>query len=717
MKITATKEEILGSLWFDIEKVCYIDIETSNGRGAGSLDPFDVNSSIALIQTNVAGSIQLHRWNKKTRQFLEKLIADGYTFVGQNFSFDLMWFLKKNGMRIPRIVDTMVQSQVLNAGKDWVIDEASIMAQRIEGTAEVSDEDDSVLEEDDEYVETKSRKSSRMSHSLVAVGWRYGRVKILKDVGNSDWARDPLTPEQVRYAEEDVRHLPKIVKNQFAYAYQLGMYRVMKLESELLPANVDMAYNGVRINREKWEEAMRENQEKADALKTKLDYLYGMEIAEREEEDGEFLMGAIARSFNVKSNEQLENFYGIENADEATLIRIDHPLIKETIQFKEYHKLASTYGKGFLKWVKDDGRIHSLLPQAETATGRYKSRNPNLQNIPPDYLKGMIEPEPGNLLVTMDYSSVESRLLAYEANDSNFIKTVNALDLHWDTAKQIFGLPDDAPVDPDLRKSAKGVNFGIPYGISGAGLAARGFARDAKHGDEIIERWLGRFEGVKTFLAQSVHEALTRNYTQDSFGRIRWYPMPERDKVSEDDYKAARNSAKRQAQNHKIQSLSASITKQAIIDCYEYLQRTGYGFTVLTVHDSIFFELKWETAHIAVPALAKLMEDAGPKIVPRIIVPVDYDLGIQVKRKCKVSGMAFKTYSHKLINGAIVENPDCLGPDTVKCLKQLKIKISDDYSGMFVQALEKMVTMDEEWYDDNRKWVSAMHTLNQKQAM
>lgn len=716
MQITASKEEILNSLWFDINKIVSIDIETSNGRGSGSLDAFDPNSKISLIQTNINGEIVLHRWNKKTRAFLEKLIEEGYTFVGQNFSFDLMWFLKKHGLKIPRIVDTMVQSQILNAGKEWVIDDATRLSYRVEGTAEASDEVDSVLSENDDYVEEKERKSNRMLHNLVAVGWRYGRVKIIKDVGNSDWEREPLSPEQIRYAEEDVRHLPKIVKNQFAFAYQLGLYRVLELESRLLPANVNMAFNGVRINREKWEEAMRENQSTADALESKLNYLYGMELAEREEEDGEYLMGAVAAAFNVKSNEQLEKFYDIESADEATLSRIKHPLIKDTLAFKEAHKLASTYGKGFLKWVKDDGRIHSVLPQAETATGRYKSKNPNLQNIPPDMIKGMIEAEPGYLLATMDYSSVESRLLAYESNDPNFIKTVNALDLHWDTAKQIFGLPDDAPVDADLRKSAKGVNFGIPYGISGEGLAARGFARDAEHGEEIINKWLSRFSKVKDFLAQSVHEALSRGYTQDSFGRIRWYPIPDRDTVSEDEYRMARNSAKRQAQNHKIQSLSASITKQAIVDCYEYLEATGYGFLVLTVHDSIFFELKEEYAHIAAPALAKIMEDAGPKIVPRIIVPVDYDLGIQVKRKCKVSGISFKTYSHKIIDGKLVDNPEALCGDTIKCLKQLKIEITDDYMGMFEAALRKMEYMDTEWHTDNKKWVTSMKLIASKAA-
>lgn len=707
-----TKEDVISNLWFDINKCVYIDIETGNTQKLrGELDPWADDVCIALVQTCIDGKITLHDWNEETRLFLLDYVEKGYTFVGHNLEFEITWLHVHGNIRLTNVVDTMLLSQVLNAGKR-LPDEGTRVALKSEGVnIDHVGKYDLLLEEDEENIEN-TRKAGVISHGLGATAYRYARAKLKKDSATSNWLRRPLTEEQVRYAEDDVRYLELMMKNELYYGYVHGMYRVMELECKVLPALSAMRARGVMLSREAWEDAANENKRIADELKERLDVLYGNEMGERDVSIGEEFnfFGPVQMKFNVGSDTQIKEFYSIEKADEAHLSQVIHPLIKDTLKFKEYKKLASTYGEGYLQFLSKDGRIHSPLKQAFTTTGRLSSAKPNMQNIPPDILKMFLRALKGYILMTADYSSVESRILAYDSKDDVFIQTVNSKDFHWETAKKIFHLPDDAPVDAEKRRFTKQVNFGIPYGISPAGLFNRGVGETKEEALEIITSWFSAFPRVKAYLQQCVQEATVRGFTQDRFGRIRWYEIPSVTEVDDETYKKAIAGAARQGQNMKIQALSASITKQAIYDCWKYLEETQYGFCVLTVHDSIFFELKEEYAHISAPALRKIMEDAGPKIVPGISTPVDFDLGTVEKRKCKVSGLEFKVYSHlyDTSTSTILPNPETLAPETIRALKSLRIPVSDDYMGMFEAITKILPTRENNWREANSKFVASI---------
>lgn len=709
----------------DGEKLIALDIETSNGHGQGSLEPRDPDSFIALVQMygEDGGAINVYQWSDELRTYLQELIDSGTRFVIHNASFELDWFLVKTGLKFDKIWCTMVASQILNAGK-LDVDAATAVSGRSESkNLDYLGTWNPLLMEQDENLGAP-KKAGRFAHTLQATVYRYANgASIQKDQGNSDWAAPFLTEEQLRYARDDVRYLLEVAQNQWDFVKRFKMEDIAELEMRVAVAVNDMKFRGIKIDKEQWQKAAFDYGKRADELEVELNYSLGLELAEREGQQTVF-GGFIPKTFKVSSPTQLARFFNLEKADEAVLKGVDHALIPKILQYKENSKISSTYGKGYLDLILADGRIHSLLPQTETATGRFKSRKPNLQNIPPEMLKSFLTTEDEKLLVFADYSAMESRILAYAANDTNFIKSVNSKDVHWENAKKIFGLPEDAsktdmfhvesmnktlPGDA-LRRMSKGVSFGIPYGISAVGLVNRGFAEDADMGQDLIDGFLGQYPQVARFLKASVTEALTRGYTQDPFGRIRWYEIPKR--APEDEIRQATSRAARQAQNHKIQSMSANITKQAIVDLYDYFEKTGYGYMVLTIHDSVIFEVYKKHADEAVSKIIEIMEAAGPKVFPGMIVPVDVDLGHKEHRACKVTGLDFSVYSHAFKDSKVIENDTWVEPRVFGLLIQHGFDASKDFNGAAVKLEQLIKTQSQEWQRENKDIVGAVKSYS-----
>jgi len=459
------------------ETLVGLDIETSNGLGSGSLNSRDKNSSIALMQFSFEDSqIRICRAEEGMR-LLSALNDRGTRFIIHNASFELDWFIHKYNFPIHtmKIWCPMTASQIINAGKE-IPDEASWISSKMsKKNNDHLGKWNPLIREDDENI--ANAKTAKFTHNLQATVFRYADGVILeKDQAVSDWAAEPLSEEQIRYAKDDVRYLIQVARNQWEFVKKFGMERVIQLEMELIPATVEMKKNGVKIDLNNWKKSSLEYKEKADKLEVNLNHRMGLELSRRE--GAVSLFGTIIpKSFKVSSASQLAKYFNIESADEAHLRDISDtdPIINEILEYKECFKISSTYGDNYLGFLdRDDSRIHSMLVQTETATGRFSSRKPNLQNIPRDMLKGFITVDEGNILVTADYSSMESRILAYAAEDENFIRSVNSEDVHWENAKNIFKLPENStkkeifyvesfkkniPGD-ELRRMAKGVSFG-----------------------------------------------------------------------------------------------------------------------------------------------------------------------------------------------------------------------------------------------------------------
>jgi len=455
----------------DGEKLVALDIETSNSRGSGALDPTAEGSVVALIQLAYDdGRIELHRPTHETISLIKSLIDEGYRFVIHNAAFELDWFYTKYNLVIPKLWCAMIGSQILNAGKTN-LDPATLMSGKVAskslahlGLWEV------LIEEDDDYLSSKTR--GQFSHNLQAVVYRYAdRAVIQKDQGTSDWLQEPLTPEQVRYAKDDVRYLIQVARNQWKFLQKFGMEAVAELEMDALVPFALMHAHGIKVDEDGWRKEAYAHGEIAKQLEEELNPKFGEELARREGQPS--LFGYyVPKSFSISSPKQLANFFGLENADERVLREVKHPLIPQLLKFKESQKISNTYGDKYLAHIKSDGRIHSDLRQAATTTGRVSSSSPNNQNLPPNMLKTHMRAEEGMLVVYFDYSSVESRILAYAADDKSMIRSVNSSDVHWENAKKIFKLPPGATREGvfsvsgkslsgnELRRMSKGVSFG-----------------------------------------------------------------------------------------------------------------------------------------------------------------------------------------------------------------------------------------------------------------
>jgi DNA polymerase I len=267
-------------------------------------------------------------------------------------------------------------------------------------------------------------------------------------------------------------------------------------------------------------------------------------------------------------------------------IRHEHEIVPAIEEWREVTKLKSTYLDAFPELVDADGRLHTTFNQTATATGRLSSTDPNLQNIPirteqGREIRACFVSEPGNLLISADYSQVELRLLAHIA-DEPVLKEIfrRGEDVHTATAEAILG----GKTDPGTRSKAKMVNYGIVYGLSAFGLADR-LQIEKEEAQQFIDAYLERFPKVKEFIDRTIANATTEGYVSTLFGRIRRVPELRSRQFQ------TRSLGERLAVNMVIQGTAADIIKVAMVRCRDELRGAGLATKlVLQIHDELLFE-------------------------------------------------------------------------------------------------------------------------------
>ena len=277
------------------------------------------------------------------------------------------------------------------------------------------------------------------------------------------------------------------------------------------------------------------------------------------------------------------------NADVLDKLRGAHPIIGEILEYRQLTKLKSTYADGLGKVIAPDGRIHTCFQNTVTATGRLSSTEPNLQNIPirtelGAQLRKMFVAPAGRVLVDADYSQIELRLLACMARDRAMIDGFNSgEDIHRITASQVFGVPQEE-VTPQMRRSAKAVNFGIVYGISPFSLS-QDIGVTVAQAKEYMEKYFQHYSGVKAYMDHVVEQARQDGYVTTLFGRRRWVPELKSSNFN------TRSFGERVALNAPIQGTAADIIKLAMIRVRNRLSTEGLeGRLVLQVHDELIVE-------------------------------------------------------------------------------------------------------------------------------
>jgi DNA polymerase I-like protein with 3'-5' exonuclease and polymerase domains len=332
------------------------------------------------------------------------------------------------------------------------------------------------------------------------------------------------------------------------------------------------------------------------------------------------------QEFNIKSPKQLGEIlydkFGLQNpqkgstsAEVLEIIAADHKIIPLILEYRSLTKLDSTYVKGIMEHVGENGRVHTTFKN-ETATGRLSSVNPNIQNIPIRTERGrnlrrFFIADKGNLLIDADYSQIELRILAHVADDKAMLAAFkNNADIHAITAMEVFG-------DAKMRAQAKAVNFGIVYGM-GAFRLAKEIDVPLALAREYIEKYLDKYSGVREYLKKIVEQAKTEGFVTTMLGRAR---QIHEIRSSNHNVRAA---GERIAKNTPIQGTAADIIKIAMVRVHEKLADSPAKL-ILQVHDELIVEAPEHHAEKTAEILRKEMVAAGSEL--DIDLTVDIGIG------------------------------------------------------------------------------------------
>ena len=340
----------------------------------------------------------------------------------------------------------------------------------------------------------------------------------------------------------------------------------------------------------------------------------------------------VGHEFNIASPKQLQEVlfterglphgkktktgYSTDTSVLEELAELD-PVPKKILKFRELSKLQSTYVESLPKLSDKNGRVHTSFMQTGTATGRLSSRDPNLQNIPVRSdsgrkIRAAFTAVPQTVLISADYSQIELVVLAHLSGDKNMREAfINGNDVHKATAALIYGVaPDD--VSPEMRRTAKTINFGVIYGMSAFRLSAQlGITRT--QAQEFIDNYFKQYAAINNFINDTIRGAQDCGYVQTIMGRRRRVMnINSKNKVE----KAA---AERIAVNTPVQGSAADIVKKAMIDVSAALKKADNGARLLLqVHDELILECpdNAETVEQTVALLREKMEGAVKLSVP-----------------------------------------------------------------------------------------------------
>lgn len=301
-----------------------------------------------------------------------------------------------------------------------------------------------------------------------------------------------------------------------------------------------------------------------------------------------------------------------------------HKLPAKVLDFRSLSKLKSTYADALPRLINaETERVHTSFNQHVAATGRLSSSNPNLQNIPirtergREIRKAFVAGE-GSMLLAADYSQIELRVIASISEDVAMSDSFrNDEDIHARTAREIFGLDSMDEVDREMRRKAKEVNFGIPYGVSAFGLAQR-LGIDRTEAKTIIDAYFERFPGIREYINQTTEFAREHGYVTTLSGRRRYIPEIRSSNQN------LRGFAERTAINMPIQGTAADLIKLAMLKLHKRLQNEGFrSRMVLQVHDELLFEVPEDEIETLKPIVKAEMEQAMS-----LKVPVKVEMGV-----------------------------------------------------------------------------------------
>ena len=383
-----------------------------------------------------------------------------------------------------------------------------------------------------------------------------------------------------------------------------SLYKNIEVKVARVLAN--MEYEGIHVSKKALEDMSDELDERIKILEASIHTLAGSEfnIASPKQ-----LGIVLFEDLGLPPVKKTKTGYST-SVEVLEQLQHSHEIIPLIMEYRVLTKLNSTYAKGLVKDITRKGKIHTRYEQTLTQTGRLSSVNPNLQNIPmrieegKKIRKAFIPASDDRVILSIDYSQIELRVLAHMAQDKGMIDAfTHDLDIHTKTASEVNGVSLDE-VTPTMRREAKAVNFGIVYGISDFGLSNNlGITR--KKAKEFIDKYLETFSGVNKYMTDIVEFAKEHGYVETLYNRRRALPeINAKNKIV-----ASLNA--RLAMNTPIQGTAADIIKLAMINAFDYIEKTKVDAKLLLqVHDELIFDVNKDVVDEFTIEMVKIMEDA-----------------------------------------------------------------------------------------------------------
>ena len=389
-----------------------------------------------------------------------------------------------------------------------------------------------------------------------------------------------------------------------------------EMEIPLIPVLAQMQHDGIRVDTDLLRQVSGEMEKDLDVLQKEIFRIAG----------GPFHINSLPQLRKVLYEDlglptlRKTGISKEASTDQETLEKLaelDHPgseLPRKILEYRQVSKLKSTYVDALPEMVHPKtGRVHASFNQTITATGRLSSSDPNLQNIPVRREKGQqirkafIAREGWNL-VSADYSQIELRLMAHFCNDPNMVEAFKKdKDIHSQVAAEVFNVPETM-VTPDMRRTAKMVNFGIIYGISAHGLAQRlGIPRDdASH---FIDTYFQRFPKVLAYQDGLLEQCRKTGFVTTLAGRRRQI-----DGIRPKSTYQMRNQPEREAINMEIQGSASDLIKMAMLGIFKELKTKGLQSRLLMqIHDELVLECPPEEIKAVREILEEEMSDKPAK--------------------------------------------------------------------------------------------------------
>jgi len=469
-----------------------------------------------------------------------------------------------------------------------------------------------ILDPSSRHLGLKNLAAVKLGEEMTHIEELIGKGK--KQISMADVAIESVAPYAVADAEIPLR-LMKLQVDELKRV--IGEKLLDEIDLPLTPVLAAMEMEGVLLD---------------------LPFLKKMsdELTKRLAEIEKQIFDSVGKVFNVNSTQQLSDVLfkqlGLEPPDRGNktasghystaagvleLLSGKHPVVDWVLEHRELSKLKSTYLDALpLAVDANTGRVHTSYSQIGAVTGRLSSNNPNLQNIPirtetgRKVRNGFIASK-GNVLLSVDYSQIELRIVAHMAQDEGMLAAFRAdEDIHATTAGAIYGVPSEA-VTKEMRRHAKAINFGLIYGMSSFGLT-RSTDLTLSEAETFVKAYFEKFPGIKKYLDGIKKQAASQGYVETLLGRRRYFPaLQSKQNVQ------IKNREEREAINAPIQGTAADIMKIAMLQIPSALAKAKLkAKMLLQVHDELVLECPQEELEKTAQVVQDTMANAFPLSIP-----------------------------------------------------------------------------------------------------